>query len=40
MVYQASAGSGKTFTIIKEYLKLCLKSKADIDNYSQILPTR
>lgn len=37
MVYQASAGSGKTFTIIKEYLKLCLKSKADIDNYSQIL---
>ena len=37
MVYQASAGSGKTFTIIKEYLKLCLASKADIDNYSQIL---
>lgn len=36
-VYQASAGSGKTYTIVKEYLKLCLKSQAAIGNYSQIL---
>ena len=36
-VYQASAGSGKTYTIVKEYLALCLKSQADTDNYSQIL---
>ena len=36
-VYQASAGSGKTYTIVKEYLGLCLKSQADTDNYSQIL---
>ena len=36
-VYQASAGSGKTFTIIKEYLALCLKSKSTTGNYSQIL---
>ena len=25
-VFQASAGSGKTYTIIKEYLSLCLRS--------------
>ena len=36
-VYQASAGSGKTYTIVKEYLKLCLKSRASVANYSQIL---
>ena len=36
-VYQASAGSGKTYTIVKEYLKLCLKSQAAVGNYSQIL---
>ena len=36
-VYQASAGSGKTYTIVKEYLGLCLKSPADTDNYSHIL---
>lgn len=36
-VYQASAGSGKTYTIVKEYLALCLKNQADTDNYSQIL---
>lgn len=36
-VYQASAGSGKTYTIVKEYLALCLKSPADTDNFSQIL---
>ena len=26
VVYNASAGSGKTFTLVKEYLKCCLKS--------------
>ena len=36
-VYQASAGSGKTFTLIKEYLKLCLQSESTIDNYRHIL---
>ncbi len=36
-VVQASAGSGKTYTIVKEYLKLCLKNKAAIGNYSHIL---
>ena len=36
-VYQASAGSGKTYTIVKEYLSLCLESKASTARYSQIL---
>lgn len=36
-VYQASAGSGKTYTIVKEYLKLCLKDSASTNNYSHIL---
>ena len=36
-VYQASAGAGKTFTLIKEYLKLCLGSLDAIDNYRRIL---
>lgn len=36
-VFQASAGSGKTYTIVKEYLKLCLASEASIDNYKHIL---
>ena len=36
-VFQASAGSGKTFTLIKEYLKLCLKDKASVGNYKHIL---
>ena len=27
-IYSASAGSGKTFTLVKEYLKICLASKA------------
>ena len=34
-IYKASAGSGKTFTIVKEYLTLCLGKKAD--NYRDIL---
>ena len=36
-VYQASAGAGKTFTIIKEYLKLCLKDEAATYEFGQIL---
>ncbi len=36
-VYQASAGSGKTFTLIKEYLKLCLASEQAVGNYKRIL---
>jgi len=27
-IYSASAGSGKTFTLVKEYLKICLGSKS------------
>ena len=26
-IYNASAGSGKTFTLVKEYLKICLRAK-------------
>ena len=36
-VYQASAGSGKTYTIVREYLTLCLKNKASVSKYNQIL---
>lgn len=36
-VFQASAGAGKTFTLIKEYLKLCLVSEGSVDNYRNIL---
>ena len=36
-VFQASAGSGKTYTIVKEYLKLCLGSKRQVDNFRHIL---
>lgn len=36
-VFQASAGSGKTYTIIKEYLKLCLKSEKSGSNFQHIL---
>lgn len=35
-VYNASAGSGKTFTLVKEYLKVLLKSK-DIFKFQKIL---
>ena len=34
-IYKASAGSGKTFTIVKEYLTLCLGD--NIDAYREIL---
>lgn len=36
-VYQASAGAGKTFTLIKEYLKLCLVNEDAVGNYKHIL---
>ena len=36
-VFQASAGSGKTYTIVKEYLKLCLGSEQQIENFRHIL---
>ena len=36
-VFQASAGSGKTYTIVKEYLKLCLGSVRQVDNFRHIL---
>ena len=35
-VYNASAGSGKTFTLVKKYLKILLKSK-DIFRFQKIL---
>ena len=34
-IYKASAGSGKTFTLVKEYLSLCLGTNADA--YREIL---
>ena len=36
-VFQASAGAGKTFTLIKEYLKLCLKNENSTANFRNIL---
>ena len=36
-VFQASAGAGKTFTLIKEYLKLCLKDAGTVANFRNIL---
>lgn len=36
-VFQASAGSGKTYTIVKEYLKLCLANARRVDNFRHIL---
>lgn len=35
-IYDASAGSGKTYTLVKEYLKLLLSSKSN-DGYRNIL---
>jgi len=35
-VYNASAGSGKTFTLVKEYLKIILQS-SDIFSFQKIL---
>lgn len=36
IVYRSSAGSGKTFTLVKEYLKLCLSSQQP-DYFKHIL---
>lgn len=36
-VFQASAGAGKTFALIKEYLKLCLGNKGSVANFKSIL---
>jgi ATP-dependent exoDNAse (exonuclease V) beta subunit len=35
-IYRSSAGSGKTFTLVKEYLRICFESK-DINKYKHIL---
>ena len=35
-VYNASAGSGKTFTLVKEYLKVLLNSK-DLFRFQKVL---
>ena len=35
-VYNASAGSGKTFTLVKEYLKILLTSE-DIFSFQRVL---
>ena len=35
-VYNASAGSGKTFTLVKEYLKVLLNSN-DIFRFQKVL---
>ena len=37
-IYNASAGSGKTFTLVKEYLKILLKSD-DIFIFQKVLAT-
>ena len=36
-VFQASAGAGKTFTLIKEYLELCLKEEGACMQFRNIL---
>ncbi|MCU0361136.1 MAG: UvrD-helicase domain-containing protein [Bacteroidia bacterium] len=38
VVYKSGAGSGKTFTLVKEYLRLCLCDKTKLNsNYRRIL---
>ncbi|MEX1189824.1 MAG: UvrD-helicase domain-containing protein, partial [Bacteroidia bacterium] len=37
LVYRASAGSGKTYTLVKEYLKMALKEKNDPSAFRRIL---
>lgn len=37
MVYRSSAGSGKTHTLVKEYIRLALSSKKDHRRFSRIL---
>src|SRR5690554_1235772 len=36
-VYSASAGSGKTFSLVQNYLKLTLKDEVSSNNFSKIL---
>ena len=35
-VYKSSAGSGKTYTLVREYLRLCLQ-ETNAENYKNIL---
>lgn len=35
-IYRSSAGSGKTFTLVKEYLRICIQSK-DVNKFKHIL---
>lgn len=35
-IYRSSAGSGKTFTLVKEYLRICIQSK-DVGKFKHIL---
>src|SRR5690554_1663086 len=37
LVYSASAGSGKTFSLVQNYLKLTLSDEAPLLNFSKIL---
>jgi ATP-dependent exoDNAse (exonuclease V) beta subunit len=36
LVYNASAGSGKTYTLVKEYLRIILRNKNG-DNFKRVL---
>ncbi len=36
-IYNASAGAGKTYTLVQEYLKICLNPAKDIKSYREIL---
>ncbi len=35
-IYRSSAGSGKTFTLVKEYLRICIQAR-DVNKYRHIL---
>ncbi len=36
-IYNASAGAGKTYTLVREYLKICLNPNRDLRSYREIL---
>ncbi len=36
-IYNASAGAGKTYTLVQEYLKICLNPEKDLRSYREIL---
>ena len=38
-IYKASAGSGKTYTLVKEYVKKCLSSQSSISHKSLLAIT-